>query len=246
MIAARRRLLIALASAAALAGGTWWWQYDSLHYLDGQTGAFVQLFAEPPARDSPQTRRELDELLELQRTRTAAQVEAARADRKTEIGRFYAALGIGRDDGNFDHPLVRRLAQRTEDDVRIYVRAAKYHFLRLRPYEIEPRLTPCIDNVRDDLSYPSGHAAYGYSMAYLLELMVPERRQALERRAEEFARQRMVCGVHFRSDLDAGRLAARWLIDRLRDQPQFRSELAETTRGLRAALQLPQAAPRLD
>ena len=110
----------------------------------------------------------------MQATRTPAQVAAARADRKTRIERFYGALGI---DGNAppDLPRLHRLADRVEDDVRLYVRAAKDRYRRLRPYEIEPRLEPCIDNVRGDLSYPSGHAAFAYSMAYLLELLVPER-----------------------------------------------------------------------
>ena len=99
---------------------------------------------------------------------------AARADRKTEIERFYGALGIDTE-APPELPRLRRLAEHVEDDVRIYVRAVKDRFRRLRPYEIEPRLAPCIDDVQGDLSYPSGHAAFGYSMAYLLSSLVPER-----------------------------------------------------------------------
>ena len=105
----------------------------------------------------------------MQSARTAEQVAAARADRKTEIDQFYGALGID-SDAPPDLPRLRRLAERVEDDVRIYVRAVKDRFRRLRPYEIEPRLQPCIDGVQGDLSYPSGHAAFGYSMAYLLSM----------------------------------------------------------------------------
>lgn len=236
----RRGFLAGLGGIALLAGGAWWWQLDRLHYLDGQTGEFVQAFAAPPDPGSPETRRELDELLELQRTRTPELVAEARADRKTDISRFYPALG----DHNYDHWMVRRLAQRTEDDVRIYVRAAKDHFRRLRPSEIEPRLEPCIEDVQGDLSYPSGHATFAFSMAYLLGSIVPERARDLEQRAEEFARQRMVCGVHFRSDIEAGRMAAQWLMVRLRAEPRFRSELEETTRAFRAAVKLPNPRPR--
>ncbi len=94
-----------------------------------------------------------------------------------------------------------------------------------------------------DLSYPSGHAAYGYSMAYLLADMVPERRAQLLARADEFARQRMVCGVHFRSDLVAGRRAAELLMTRLRATPEFRRDEAEAAAELRAVLHLPALAP---
>jgi acid phosphatase (class A) len=138
-----------------------------------------------------------------------------------------------------DLPALERLAEQVEDDVRLHVRAAKERFRRLRPYEIEPRLEPCIGGVQGDLSYPSGHAAFGYSMALLLALMVPERTGQLQTRAEEFARQRMVCGVHFRSDLRAGRQAAEWLLADLAAVPSFRNEVRAATRELRAALRLP-------
>jgi acid phosphatase (class A) len=130
-----------------------------------------------------------------------------------------------------------------EDDVRIYVRAAKDHFRRLRPYEIEPRLRPCIENVKGDLSYPSGHAAFAWAMYFLLKEMVPERRQELEARTREYAHQRMVCGVHFASDLEAGRLAAGRVIDAMVQVPRFREEFRAAAQEMRAALRLPPISP---
>lgn len=235
------RLVAALVFTLAIAGATQWWlQHDRHTYLTGVTAGFVAMFAAPPARDAPATRAELDELLALQAARTAADVAAARADRKTEIQRFYGALGFpaGADP---DLPLLRALAARVEDDTRPYVRAAKDKFRRLRPYEIEPRLEPCIDNVRGDLSYPSGHANYGYVMAYLLREMVPEREHQLIARADEFARQRMVCGVHFRSDLEAGRKGALWLIAAFNGDHEYRKDWNAAKAELRNALNLPPA-----
>jgi hypothetical protein len=92
--------------------------------------------------------------------------------------------------------------------------------------------------VQTDLSYPSGHATYGYVMALLLADMVPERRGALLTRGDEFAQQRMVCGVHFPSDLVAGRAGAEWLIGKLRENAQYQREHAGAARELRAALGL--------
>ena len=122
------------------------------------------------------------------------------------------------------------------------MRAAKENFRRLRPYEIESRMEPCIDNVRGDLSYPSGHANYGYVMAYLLSEMVPERERQLIARADEFARQRMVCGVHFASDIEAGREGASWLVTMLNDSAEYREDASAAMSELRAALKLPSRA----
>jgi acid phosphatase (class A) len=234
----RARWLTGGIAFAAAALGWWWIDADRVYFLPTEDPAFVASFAPPGAPDSPGTRSELDELLKLQATRTDADVAAARADRKTEIRRFYPALGF--DEGDLpDLPRLERLAEKVEDDVRIHVRQIKDRFRRLRPYEIEPRLQPCIDDVRGDLSYPSGHAAFAYSMYRMLAMMVPERAERLEARAIQFARQRMVCGVHFPSDLAAGERAARDLLGRMSAVPEFQQELARATDELRTALKLP-------
>ena len=234
----RIRWLIGVMATVAAAIAWWWTDTDRAHFLPAEDPAFVEFFAAPPAPDSAQTRSELEELLKLQAARTDADVAAARADRKTEVRRFYAALGFaaGRPP---DLPRLENLAEKVEDDVRIHVRHVKDHFRRLRPYEIEPRIEPCIDDVRGDLSYPSGHAAFAYSMYVMLAMMVPEREEQLESRASQFARQRLVCGVHFPSDLAAGDRAARKLLGEMLAVKEFRLEFAEATAELRTALRLP-------
>lgn len=236
-MSSRRRLFAALGTAALTAAYIGWVSgTDGPHFLSSPPAAFAAQFDAPPAADAPATRVELDELLAIQAARTAEQVTAARADRKTRVDQFYGALGLGADPPAL--PQVERLAERVEDDVRIYVRAAKQRYRRLRPYEIEPRIEPCIDDVRGDQSFPSGHAAFAWSMAYLLSELVPERRAELETRAGEFARQRMMCGVHFRSDLEAGRNAARRLLAEMNRDPGFRAEKTAAAVELRAALGL--------
>jgi acid phosphatase (class A) len=237
--ASRRRLIAVSLGVAAVCGTAAPLLLPrSFHYLPGDTTAFVALFQAPPAQTSVQTRRELDVLLELQRARSETQVAAARADRKKDVTRFYAALGLEAARAP-RLPRVHDLTDAAEDDIGPYVKAVKRKYRRRRPYEIEPRLEPCIDDVAGDLSFPSGHATYGYVMAYLLADLVPERRAALEARADEFARQRAVCGVHFPSDLEAGRLGARWLVAELAKNAAYREDAEAARRELRAALKLP-------
>lgn len=238
-----RRRWLAAGSALLLAIGAWWWHDDrATRFLPADTTGFVARFTPPAAADSTGTRRELDELLALQRARTPAQVAAARADRKTEVTRFYGALGLDAQHPP-ELPRVEKLAQRVEDDVRIYVRAAKDRFRRLRPYAIEPRLEPCIGDVKGDRSYPSGHAAFAWAMAGVLSDLVPEKREALAERADEFSRQRMMCGVHFPSDLAAGRLAAEWVLQSIRKEQAYSIEAAAAAAEVRQALGLPMTRP---
>jgi acid phosphatase (class A) len=232
----RRRILALLGVAAVAIGGACWWQQRAAPgYLTADAAAFVALFPAPPAAGSAQSRRELDQLLEMQRTRTETQAAAARADSKTEVTRFFTALGLQPGD-EARLPRLRDFAQRVEDAIRPYVRVAKDHFGRLRPYDIEPRIEPCLALVPRDLSYPSGHATYGYVMAAALTDLVPERRAELEARGEEFAHQRMICGVHFASDIAAGRAGANWLVDQLRSSASYRADAAAAGTELRAAM----------
>ena len=237
----RRSLLVTALLFVGVAGGAFWWQqHATFRYLPGETEAFVASFGPPPAAGSADSRRELDELLEMQRTRTPAQAKAAQADRKKDVSRFYAALGL-----DAAHPprlpKLRQFTDTAEADIGPYVRVVKDKYRRLRPYEIEPRLEPCIGDVAGDLSYPSGHATYGWLMGYLLAELVPERRDALMQRADEFARQRMMCGVHFRSDLEAGRRGAEWLVAKMHESAAFSRDESAAMRELRAELKLPPA-----
>jgi acid phosphatase (class A) len=230
----RRRLAGAAATLVVVAACVALWPRDAtFSYLDGQTSELVERLPPPPARDSAEERRELDELLEIQNARTRARAEAARVDRKTEASRFYPTLGLPE---TAALPRVKRLVDRAEDDVRLYVRAAKHHYRRLRPYVVEARLEPCIGNVSDELSYPSGHAAYGYATARVLAEVAPERRDALLARAAEYGRQRMVCGVHFPSDIAAGRLAAEWLVPKMAANPAYREDVRAAKAELAVAL----------
>jgi acid phosphatase (class A) len=241
-----RNLRIALvALATLLVGGAYWWSHVTPNYLPRDASAFVAQIPAPPARNSAQERAEIAELLAIQVGRTNAIRDVARADRKKDIRQFYGALGIDPSTDGTLKPL-RDFMQRVEGDASIYVRAAKQRFARARPYVVEPRLEPCIDDVADNESYPSGHSTYAYVTALLLADMVPERRTQLLARADAFAHQRMVCGVHFASDIAAGHKAAEWLLGRFAASERFRAEKEEATRVLRAALVLPPAQPGAD
>jgi acid phosphatase (class A) len=235
----RRPAFLAAFAVATLALGWVLYQHEGEpRFLAASPAEFVALFEPPPSADSAQTRAELDTLLVVQRNRSVKDVEAARADRKTEVWQFAGALGLELSQMR-DLPALAALAEQVEDDIRPYVRAAKHNFTRLRPYELDSRLEPCIDDVRGDLSYPSGHATFGFVVAYLLADMVPERRSELMVRAREFARQRAICGVHFPSDLEAGNQGSLWLVQRFLASEAYRKAAQPARDELRAAMHLP-------
>ena len=87
-------------------------------------------------------------------------------------------------------------------------------------------------------SYPSGHATVGAMMAILLAQMVPEHRSALFARGWDYGEARVISGVHFPTDVEAGRVLGTVLVGLMQGDGRFRTDLAAARSELRAALKL--------
>lgn len=68
--------------------------------------------------------------------------------------------------------------------------------------------------------------------------MVPEKHDALLHRADEYARNRVICGVHYQSDVEASRQVALLLFGNLLGNARFRAELLSAKAEARIALGL--------
>jgi acid phosphatase (class A) len=112
---------------------------------------------------------------------------------------------------------------------------AKDHYKRRRPYLAfgEASCTPR-EQLKDD-SYPSGHASIGWAWALALAEIVPDRGDAILARGLSFGQSRVVCGVHWKSDVEAGRLVGAATVSRLHADPVFTAQLAAARREIEAA-----------
>jgi acid phosphatase (class A) len=114
----------------------------------------------------------------------------------------------------------------------------KFAHRRPRPFLSDDAITPCIPNnerLRASFSYPSGHAALGFGWALVLAELIPSRADALIERGRDFTWSRVVCGVHYPSDVEAGRTVASAAIARLHADPEFQREFAAARAELTAA-----------
>lgn len=90
---------------------------------------------------------------------------------------------------------------------------AKYHYWLLRPTMADPAITLAI-GLPNFPSYPSNHAAISAGMARILGHVFPAEKVRLDAHAEEAAFSRVLGGIHFRFDgeagLELGRQVAAW------------------------------------
>ena len=64
-------------------------------------------------------------------------------------------------------------------------------------------------------SYPSGHSCFGSAAATVLAQLFPRDAAAFEALAAESSESRVWAGIHFRSDLEAGRALGRAVAERV-------------------------------
>lgn len=140
------------------------------------------------------------------------------------------------------------LMRRTLSDVSRSVSRAKKMYGRPRPFLVNGEATCSPDyekHMRTSGAYPSGHAAAGWAWALILSEIVPERGDALLQRGRAFGRSRIVCNVHWASDVNEGRTVAAAVVARLHADPAFRADLEHARREL-AALRLQGTVPQRD
>jgi acid phosphatase (class A) len=201
-----------------------------------------RLLPPPPAAGSSQERAELDELLHLQATRTALEVQRAREDATLSIFRFTDALGTPPKFNPQQLPLTAELFARIGREEGLFMNPAKNAFGRPRPFVTDKQLAPIVAEP-PSASYPSGHSTWAVACAIVLADMVPERRAQIFARADEYAHNREVGGVHYPSDVSAGHLAGTVLAAALFAQPRFIADELVAATELRAALGLPALPP---
>ena len=84
-------------------------------------------------------------------------------------------------------------------------------------------------------SYPSGHTAIGWAWALVLSEASPDRSEAILARGRAFGESRLVCNVHWESDVIEGRFMGAATVARLHDEPEFLADLEAAKSELAAA-----------
>jgi acid phosphatase (class A) len=196
----------------------------------------------PPSRSSAAGKADLKELHIIQTERTPSEVAAARADAaERDIFIFKTVLGPNFNAKNL--PLTAALSAHVEEDVLADIEPVKTIFPRIRPYNFDKTLHPVCWATNKDNAYPSGHTMTGYVMALTLASMLPEKRGAIFARADAYAHERLVCGVHHPSDVAAAKEIAYAFFGVLEDNPRFKAARDAAEKEIRRKLDLPLPAP---
>jgi acid phosphatase (class A) len=205
------------------------------HYVSPADLDLAALVGPPPAPGSASAARDLAVVLTAQGHRTPEQVAAARADVELDPFRYADVLGPAFNAAKL--PRTAAYLQAASDDAKALYEVPKQRFDRPRPFAASAEVQPVVDKPRS-ASYPSGHATLGFLWAILLADLVPEKGAALFERGRAYGWNRVVGGVHFPTDDDAGQMAAAAIAARMMAVPAWRTDRDAARTELRAALGL--------
>jgi acid phosphatase (class A) len=188
----------------------------------------------PPAADSATTKTELEELHAIGARSTPEERAVATHDAKDEkADMFNAAIGFDLSTMPETFKLLTMVGDEEEDDTK----AAKAYFHRNRPYAVDSSLQTCtpVKPGKAANSYPSGHSTLAFSMGVVLASLMPEKAPAILARSSEYAEHRLVCGVHYRSDIVAGQQFGTIIALKLMENSTFQAQMAKAKAEIQAA-----------
>ncbi|MFK0163748.1 phosphatase PAP2 family protein [Rhizobium sp. NPDC090279] len=209
---------------------------DAKPFADAKEINLLNLLPPPPANDSAQMKAELGEILTIQVTRTPEAAARAVADAEENVWRFSDVI----DNPKFTKenlPKFSAFFDRIVETEGAVVDPAKDVWKRPRPHLYSDLVKPIVPLSKSG-SYPSGHTTLGTLMGIVLANMVPEKRPVIMARAWEYGHNRVVGGIHYASDIEAGRIAGTVIAETIMTHDDYKSEYEGAKAELRAALGL--------
>ncbi len=146
---------------------------------------------------------------------------------------FSCALGLPINEKQTPHLYL--LLRRTVADAGLATYTAKNHYQRVRPFMLnrKPICTPeDREALKNDGSHPSGHTAIGWAWALILAEIAPGHADAILARGRAFGESRIICNVHWHSDVVEGRFIGASVVAKLHSDPQFNSDLEAAKKEL--------------
>ncbi|UIF91859.1 phosphatase PAP2 family protein [Cupriavidus necator] len=200
----------------------------------------LKLLPGPPAQGSPALALDEDAARQAGTLRGSARWQLATEDAVLTFpraaGAFSCALGVPVSEK--DTPYLNILLRRSLADAGLSTYGVKDRYKRTRPFVANktPMCTPAeAAKLEKDGSYPSGHSAIGWAWALILAEVEPERANDILARGRAFGQSRVVCNVHWQSDVNEGRMMAAATVARLHADPTFRADLDKARREVAAA-----------
>lgn len=183
-----------------------------------------------PADNSLATAADIETVYQVQKRRTPEMVALANYFAEDSVFQYDAVIGAWFTAANL--PRTAEFFLQIDSDRYAISSKGKQVWQRPRPPLLDSRIKPCVHLPKSG-SYPSGHSTQAFLWANLLAEIFPEHRAALRERAELVAWSRIIGGVHYPTDITAGRMLGDRLAAEFLKRPAVSEALADVIAEVR-------------
>lgn len=201
---------------------------------------FLEKLPPPPDKDSALDKADIALSALIQAQATPEQIQHATMV-ATDLKVFTFSEVIGSSFTKANYPETAAFFKRLDATANIPKNFIKDHYARVRPYLAHPDQIKMLVPADAGFSYPSGHVTRAELAALVLAQLDPAQKGAILDFVDRVAKDRIVGGMHYRSDTTGSMLLGAMVYDELMKEPDFVAAL----NALKAEewAQQPQAAP---
>ncbi len=227
---ALRRLLLSTALVATLAVPA----FAAEPYVTGKMLDLTVLVPPPPAKGSDAEKADMAAVLTAQANATDARKAQALADSDETVFVMFTQV-LGEKFVAASLPKATLLFERIGDSEDDTLDAAKPFFGRVRPWLANPEVKAIAKPTKSG-SYPSGHTTRVTINAIMVAAMVPEKKEAIWARANDYAESRVIGGMHYPTDVLAGWRTGTAMATMMLHDPAFKADFEAAKTEVRAAM----------
>jgi acid phosphatase (class A) len=186
----------------------------------------------PPETGSAEYKKEIAYILAIQAKMTASEKAKVMGEDKI-IPEMIVTPVLGATYSAETHPRLFGLLRRAASDAWRIGDSTQEFWGRQRPWLVDKRVQLLVKPITRP-SYPSGHSNTNHVWAHVLSELFPQKQEALFARAYAIGSHRMHGGVHFPSDVKAGKRLAAMIYEVMKANPEFQAELDAARAELKA------------
>lgn len=196
-------------------------------YFDA-TSIPANLLKPPYEKGSSQWKKEVKEIIALQKNASDVEVKKANSERDLKPEMMLEEYPEITRESN---PALYKLLDRTSETSLAVTDQAKNFWHTRRPYLSDKKIKAVI-KAHDNPSYPSGHTSGSYTWAYVLTMLMPDEKEHLFTHAESIAQHRILVGMHYPHDIAGGKQLAQLIVGGLLQNKDFQHDLAKAKNEL--------------
>lgn len=194
----------------------------------------------PPTDGSATQKKEITRILAIQSKLSAAEKDRIMHEDSIKVAMIIEPV-LGTGYTRESHPALFTVLDHAQSDAWRVGDNVQDFWGRTRPWLTDKRVELLAKKITRP-SYPSGHTTTNHVWAHVLAELFPAKRKALFNHAYSIGMNRVKGGVHYPSDIEGGKRLAAMIYATMKENPQFKAELAAARTELQATTQMPVAA----